>query len=620
MKVKTYDIVVVGAGHAGVESALASARLGMKTLLITLNLEAISFMACNPSIGGTAKGHLVREIDALGGEMGVNADETLLQLKMLNSGKGPAVQSLRAQSDKNFYHRRMKAVLERTENLSILQAEVKEILQESGKVYGVRTTFGDIHAKAIVLATGVYLDARVIIGENVREEGPCGFMRATGLTKSLLELGLPIRRFKTGTPPRVLGRTIDYSKTEIAEGDEDIYSFSTMTDIDLHNQKPCYLTYTNEQTHKIILDNMDRAPLYNGVIEGTGPRYCPSIEVKIMRFKDKERHQLFLEPEGGDTDEVYVQGLSTSLPADVQEEMVHSIKGLENAEIMRYAYAIEYDCIDPLALRPSLEIKGYEGLFSAGQINGSSGYEEAAAQGLIAGINAVKYVKSEKPVILAREESYIGVLIDDLVTKGTLEPYRMMTSRAEYRLSLRQDNADIRLTPLGIEIGLVTKDRKEAFEKRLKEIKEISALVTKSAQVDDRMQELCARSGSTLPKTALPFIELIKRPEIKRRDIVELYPEFAAFDKNNLDYVFTELKYGGYIAKEKSEIEKKKKLDGTRLPRDIDYFSIKGLRIEAAEKLNLIKPENLGQASRISGVSPADITVLLLKIKSANKE
>ncbi len=619
MKIKVYDVAVVGAGHAGVEAALASARLGKKTVIITLNLEAISFMACNPSIGGTAKGHLVREIDALGGEMGVNADETLLQLKMLNSGKGPAVQSLRAQSDKNFYHRRMKSVLERTENLSILQAEVVEILEENGKVYGVRTSFGDVHAKAVILATGVYLESRIIIGETVREEGPCGFMRASGLTKSLISLGLPIRRFKTGTPPRILGRSIDYSKTELAEGDDDIYSFSTMTDIDLNNQKPCYLTYTNEKTHKIILDNMDRAPLYNGVIEGTGPRYCPSIEVKIMRFKDKERHQLFLEPEGGDTDEVYVQGLSTSLPADVQEEMVHSIKGLENAEIMRYAYAIEYDCIDPLALRPSLELKEHAGLFSAGQINGSSGYEEAAAQGLIAGINAVRYVNGENPLVLTREESYIGVLIDDLVTKGTLEPYRMMTSRAEYRLSLRQDNADIRLTPLGIELGLVSEERKKAFESRLKEIEDIYAQVGKTCQLDDKLIELCAICNSTLPKTSIPFVELIKRPEITRKAIVELYPEFNKFNRNNLDYVFTELKYGGYIAKEKSEIEKKKKLESTALPRDIDYLSIKGLRIEAAEKLNLIKPENLAQASRISGVSPADITVLLLKIKSMKK-
>ena len=616
MKIKNYDVVVVGAGHAGVESALACARLGKKTVLITLNLEAISFMACNPSIGGTAKGHLVREIDALGGEMGINADQTLIQLKMLNSGKGPAVQSLRAQSDKNFYHRRMKSVLEKTENLSILQAEVKEVLEENGVCIGVRTTFGDIHSKAVILATGVYLEARIIIGEMVREEGPCGFMRATGLTQSLINLGLPIRRFKTGTPPRVLGRTIDYTKTELAEGDEDIYSFSTVTDIDLQNQKPCYLTYTNQKTHQIILDNMDRAPLYNGVIEGTGPRYCPSIEVKIMRFKDKERHQLFLEPEGGDTDEVYVQGLSTSLPADVQEEMVHSISGLENAEIMRYAYAIEYDCIDPLALKPSLEVKGHIGLFSAGQINGSSGYEEAGAQGLIAGINASRFIDGKEPIILAREESYIGVLIDDLVTKGTLEPYRMMTSRAEYRLSLRQDNADIRLTPLGIEIGLVSKEREQKFNDRIKEIHEISEFVQKTAKFDDRLRALCEKCQSTLPKNGLPFVELIKRPEITRRDMVEIYPEFEKFDRHNLDYVFTELKYGGYIAKEKSEIEKKKKLDGTKLPTDIDYLTVKGLRIEAAEKLNLIKPENLGQASRISGVSPADITVLLLKIKS----
>ncbi len=616
MKEKIYDIVIVGAGHAGVEAALASARLGVKTLLITLNLEAISFMACNPSIGGTAKGHLVREIDALGGEMGINADLTLLQLKMLNSGKGPAVQSLRAQSDKSAYHRRMKSVLEKEENLSILQAEVTEVLVDGNKVVGVQTTFGKICAKAVVLATGVYLDARIIIGEMTREEGPAGFMRAHGLTESLIKLGIPIRRFKTGTPPRILGKSIDYDKTERADGDRDIYSFSMMTDVDLGEQKPCYLTYTNEKTHQIILDNMDRAPLYNGVIEGTGPRYCPSIEVKIMRFKDKERHQLFLEPEGGDTDEIYVQGLSTSLPADVQEEMVHSIKGLENAEIMRYAYAIEYDCIDPLSLTPALAVKGYEGLYSAGQINGSSGYEEAGAQGLIAGINAARWVKGESEFVLGRDESYIGVLIDDLVTKGTFEPYRMMTSRAEYRLSLRQDNADIRLTEKGIEIGLVKEDRKAVFEKRKAEIEEIYALTKKTIKVDDRLIRLCEKCNSTLPKTALPLGELIRRPEITRQAFSEFYSEFAPFKTQNVEYVFTELKYEGYIAKEKAEIEKKKKLEKTLLPQNVDYFEIKGLRVEAAEKLNLVKPQNLGQASRISGVSPADITVLLLKLKN----
>lgn len=620
MKKKYFDIVIVGAGHAGVEAALASARLGVKTLLITLNLEAISFMACNPSIGGTAKGHLVREIDALGGEMGLNADYTLLQLKMLNSGKGPAVQSLRAQSDKNAYHRRMKAVLEREENLSILQAEVKEILIDGNRVTGVRTCFGDVEAKAVVLATGVYLDARVIIGENVREEGPSGFMRAHGLTESLQSLGLPIRRFKTGTPPRILAKSIDYSKTERADGDRDIYSFSMMSEVNLDNQTPCYLTYTNQKTHQIILDNMDRAPLYNGVIEGTGPRYCPSIEVKIMRFQDKERHQLFLEPEGADTDEVYIQGLSTSLPSDVQEEMVHSIAGLENAEIVRYAYAIEYDCIDPLSLTPALAVKGYEGLYSAGQINGSSGYEEAGAQGLIAGINAARWIKGEDEFVLHREESYIGVLIDDLVTKGTLEPYRMMTSRAEYRLSLRQDNADIRLTQKGIDIGLVKEDRKQAYYDRLKEIEEILEIAGKSVKVDERMTALCNECNSTLPKTALPIRELIRRPEITRVAFCAHYPYFDGFNSQNVEYVFTELKYEGYIAKEKAEIEKKKKLEKTVLPSDIDYTEIKGLRVEAAEKLNLIKPRNLAQASRISGVSPADVTVLLLKLKSAKKE
>lgn len=615
MRDRNFDVIVVGAGHAGAESALACARLNKKTLLITLNLEAISFMACNPSIGGTAKGHLVREIDALGGEMGLNADSTLIQLKMLNSGKGPAVQSLRAQSDKNFYHRRMKGVLERTENLSILQAEVIDILTDGNKVVGVKTTFGEYRAKAVILATGVYLDSRVIIGENIREEGPAGFMRAHGLTDSLLRLGIPVRRFKTGTPPRVLARTIDYSKCEIAEGDTDIYSFSTMSKLDLANQTPCYLTYTNETTHKIILDNMDRAPLYNGMIEGTGPRYCPSIEVKIMRFRDKERHQLFLEPEGGDTDEIYIQGLSTSLPADVQEDMVHSIPGLENAEIMRYAYAIEYDCIDPLSLDASLKVKAYEGLFSAGQINGSSGYEEAGAQGLIAGINASRYVDGLEPFILHRDESYIGVLIDDLVTKGTLEPYRMMTSRAEYRLSLRQDNADIRLTQKGIDIGLVKGDRKATYEARISEIKAINEAIKKSVKLDDTLRALCDKCGSTYPKTGLPIKELIRRPEITRRAYSNYYDTFEQFDVTNVDYVFTELKYEGYIEKEKSEIAKKKKLEETLIPSDIDYTSIKGLRLEAIEKLNEIRPLNVGQASRISGVSPADITVLLLSVK-----
>lgn len=615
MRDKNFDIIVVGAGHAGVESALASARLNKKTLLITLNLEAISFMACNPSIGGTAKGHLVREIDALGGEMGLNADETLLQLKMLNSGKGPAVQSLRAQSDKNFYHRRMKGVLERTEGLSILQAEVTNLLTDGNRVTGVKTTFGDYVAKAVILATGVYLDSRVIIGDNIRDEGPSGFMRAHGLTESLVKMGIPVRRFKTGTPPRVLARTIDYTKCEIAEGDTDIYSFSSMSKVDLGSQVPCYLTYTNEKTHKIILDNLDRAPLYNGMIEGTGPRYCPSIEVKIMRFSDKERHQLFLEPEGGDTDEIYVQGLSSSLPADVQEDMVHSIKGLENAEIMRYAYAIEYDCIDPMSLDASLKIKAYEGLYSAGQINGSSGYEEAGAQGLVAGINAVRYIDGLEPFILHRDESYIGVLIDDLVTKGTLEPYRMMTSRAEYRLSLRQDNADIRLTPKGIDIGLVKEDRRDRFNERVKEIEEIFALTKTSIKLDETLVAMCSECGSTTPKTGLPARELIKRPEITRRVWERYYDTFKGYNTQNVDYVFTELKYEGYIDKEKTEIERKKKLEETLIPSDINYDDIKGLRLEAIEKLNQIRPLNVGQASRISGVSPADVTVLLLYVK-----
>lgn len=612
----TVDVIVVGAGHAGAEAALASARMGNETLCITLNLDSISFMACNPSIGGTAKGHLVREIDALGGEMGINADLTLLQLKMLNSKKGAAVQSLRAQSDKRAYHSRMKYVMENTPHLRILQDEVTDLIVEDGVYKGVRTAMGQVfYSKSAVLCTGVYLNSRVIIGDYIKNAGPAGFYPATYLTQSLSKYA-PIRRFKTGTPPRLLGSSIDYTKTEVEYGDDDIYSFSALTNVNLGTQKPCYLCYTNEQTHKLIFDNLDKAPLYNGVIHGEGPRYCPSIEVKVVRFKDKERHQLFIEPEGGDTDEVYLQGLSTSLPYDIQEKMVHSIEGLENAVIMRYAYAIEYDCIDPLALTPSLGLKTVKGLYTAGQINGSSGYEEAGAQGLIAGINASLYAQGKGQFVLSRGESYIGVLIDDLVTKGTNEPYRMMTGRAEYRVYLRQDNADIRLTEKGRAIGLVTEERYRKYLDKKDEIERINAVCNTSLRKDDKMIALFNEVGETLPEGSMTIRDMIRRPPVTRKVFGKYYDNFEGFDPHTVDYVVNEIKYEGYIKKEKQEIERMQKLEAIRLP-DIDYDTVKGLRLEARQKLNLIKPETLGQASRISGVSPADVTVLLLLNKKS---
>lgn len=614
---KNYEVIVVGLGHAGAESALAAARLGRRTLALTLNLDAIGFMACNPSIGGTAKGHLVREIDALGGEMGINADLTMLQLKMLNSGKGTAVQSLRAQSDKRRYHERLKSVLESTENLDVVQDEVTSLIVENGEIRGVRTALGqEFFAPSVVLATGVYLNSRVIIGDWIKNSGPAGFYPATELTQSVARY-LPVRRFKTGTPPRVSGRSVDYAKMQREDGDSDIYTFSPISGAKAGAGHPCYLCYTNATTHKIILDNLDKAPLYNGVIEGEGPRYCPSIEVKVVRFRDKERHQLFIEPEGANTDEVYIQGLSTSLPFDVQEKIVHSIEGLENAKIMRYAYAIEYDCIDPESLLPTLRAKSVKGLYTAGQINGSSGYEEAAAQGLLAGINAAKYSRGEEEVTLSRSESYIGVLVDDLVTKGTNEPYRMMTGRAEYRIYLRQDNADIRLTEKGRMIGLVSDERYAVFKARQSEIERVREALETRVKADERLASMMAEIGEPALTSSVKLCDLIKRPQVNRKLVGKYYPIFESFNPHNVDYVINEIKYEGYIKKELAEIERARRLERISLP-DIDYETVKGLRLEARQKLNKVKPQTVGQASRISGVSPADITVLLLAVKTEN--
>ena len=607
----TFDAIVIGAGHAGVESALALARTGKKTALLTLNLDSIAFMACNPSIGGTAKGQIVAEIDALGGEMGINADKALLQIRMLNKGKGSAVQSLRGQEDKNLYHRLMKATLENTENLKILQCEVTEILTENGKVTGVKTAFGGIiYASAVIVATGVYLNGSVIAGEWKQSAGPNGFAPANELTKSLIDLGFSIRRFKTGTPARIDKNTIDFSKLEIQDGEQDVYPFSYLTESIPEKQTPCYLTYTTEKTHEVIRANLHRSPLFAGVVKGTGPRYCPSIEDKVVRFADKDRHQLFLEPEGADTNEFYVQGMSSSLPHDVQKEMYRTVIGLENCEIMRYAYAIEYDCIDALDLYPTLEYKKIENLYTAGQINGTSGYEEAAAQGLIAGINASLKLDGKEPFILGRSDAYIGVLIVDLVTKGTNEPYRMMTSRAEHRIVLRQDNADFRLTELAARTGLISSERYAVYKKRKDDYEKAVSLLNRSLKPSET-EEILSSHGFTKALTALTGADLIRRG-ISVEELFSLLPESNSIPKRILKLAETDAKYEGYIAKEQAEIEKAKKLEEKLLPEDIDYSLISGLRLEARQKLNKIRPKSLGQAGRISGVSPADITVLMV--------
>lgn len=616
-----YDVIVVGAGHAGCEAGLAAARMGMKTLMLSINLEAVAMMACNPSIGGTGKGHLVREIDALGGEMGINIDKTFIQSRMLNTAKGPAVHSLRAQADKNEYHIEMKKTLEAEENLHLKQGEVIDLMIEDGKACGVVLKTGAMYrSKAVILATGTFLAGKIFIGESVFESGPNGLAPSNELAQRLREYGLPIRRFKTGTPARALAKSLDYEKMIPQDGDETVVPFSFMNDDLQKDQVKCWLTYTNETTHEVIRRNFHRSALFGGQIEGVGPRYCPSIEDKVNRFADKKRHQLFIEPEGLYTEEMYIQGMSSSLPEDVQEEFYKTIEGLEHLEIVRPAYAIEYDCIDPLDLKVNLENRHIENLFCAGQFNGSSGYEEAAAQGLMAGINAVCKIKEEMPFILDRSEAYIGVLIDDLVTKGTNEPYRIMTSRAEYRLLLRQDNADMRLTERGYAVGLVKKDRYERLLKKKEVVAEETDRLKKKILQPDVVNPFLEEKGSTSVKSGISLLELLKRPEITYDDaavIDDVRPKLSAHQKTMME---VQIKYEGYIIKQQQQIEKFKKLEHKKLPSDLDYFSIEGLRIEARQKLDALRPVSVGQASRISGVSPADINVLLIWLEKMRRQ
>lgn len=610
-----FDIVVIGAGHAGCEAALACARLGLETAMLTLNLDSIAFMACNPSIGGTAKGHLVREIDALGGEMAKNADKTALQTRMLNEGKGEAVQSLRCQNDKNAYHAEMKRTLENTQNLRILQGEAQKILVKSGKACGVVTTYGGVlECSAVIIATGVYLCSETVTGEHRQKSGPSGFAAANCLTKNLIKLGFNVRRFKTGTPARLNKRSINFKKCLAQDAEDYVPAFSFINGGAKKSVRECFVTYTNEKTHKIILDNLDRSPLYNGGISSTGPRYCPSVETKVVRFKDKERHQIFLEPEGADTNEIYAQGMSSSMPHDVQKEMYRSVEGLENCEIMRYAYAIEYDCIDPLDLYPTLEFKKVEGIYTAGQINGTSGYEEAAAQGLIAGINAAFKILKKPPLILGRDEAYIGVLIDDLVTKGTEEPYRMMTSRAEYSLCLRQDNADFRLTPKIADTALYTLERAESFTGRRVAKEEILSVLNSRAE-SEIAASFMQKYGICGDVAALTYADLIRRGA-KVEDVCAHFKILLDFPREMLTYCAAEIKYEGYLNKMRTRIEHAKKLEQKFLPEDINYSAIGGLRLEAREKLERVRPRTLGQAGRISGVNPADVTVLMVWLAS----
>lgn len=615
-----FDVVVVGSGHAGCEASLALARLGNKTMLATLNLDSIAFLACNPSIGGTAKGQLASEIDALGGEMGINTDKNILQLRMLNTGKGVAVQSLRAQVDKHGYHFSMKETLEKQKNLTIRQCEIVEVLVKNNKVVGVKNSFGEeISCRAVVLATGVYMESRVIIGEWTKDQGPNGFVNSKGLSKNLQKLGFEIFRFKTGTPARVLKDSIDFDKFEEQNGDENIQSFSFLTKKQPKNICKCYLGYTNEKTHEIIRNNLHRAPMFSGMIKGVGPRYCPSIEDKVVRFADRPRHQIFLEPEDKTGSEIYVQGFSSSMPVDVQEKMYRSVEGFENVKLLRNAYAIEYDCINSLELLPTLESKRISGMFFAGQINGTSGYEEAGAQGLIAGINASRKLNNQEPFILGRDEAYIGVLIDDLVTKGTNEPYRMMTSRAEYRLLLRQDNADIRLTPIGRKLGLVTDERYKIFEKKLKLISKAQKDLDKMLSANE-VRKLYEQKGESSLSINPLAREVLKRTNISIFDLKEHFDLFKNIPENILNYVQTEVKYSGYLKRQQMLISQMRKNEQIKLPADFDYSQIKGLRIEAQQKLNKFKPLSLGQASRISGVSPADIAVLTVYISMKNKQ
>ena len=621
---ESYDVIVVGAGHAGCEAALASARLGKDTLLFTVSMDSVALMPCNPNIGGSSKGHLVREIDALGGEMGKNIDKTYLQSKMLNQSKGPAVHSLRAQADKQAYGNAMRRVLENTEHLTLKQGEVAELLTEDGKITGVRTASNAIYpCKAVILCTGTYLRARCIYGDVSNPTGPNGLSSANYLTDSLKSLGIEMYRFKTGTPARVDKRSIDFSKMEEQKGDEKIvpFSFTNKREDIEREQVSCWLTYTNQQTHEIIRNNIDRSPLFSGAIEGTGPRYCPSIEDKVVRFADKERHQVFIEPEGDYTNEIYVGGMSSSLPEDVQVAMYRSVAGMENVKIVRNAYAIEYDCINATQLRPSLEFKQIEGLFSAGQFNGSSGYEEAAAQGIIAGINAVRRINGDEALVLKRSDGYIGVLIDDLVTKETHEPYRMMTSRAEYRLLLRQDNADLRLTPIGYEVGLISEERYQALKVKEKQIEdEKKRLESVIMGGNKRVQEFLESHESTPLKTATTLAELLKRPELNYEILAELDENRPELPEDVTEQVEINLKYEGYILRQLQQVEQFKKMENKKIPEELDYEDIGSLRKEARQKLMAIRPASVGQASRISGVSPADISVLLVYLEQYRRQ